>query len=131
MEFVETMRQAHRMCMTYLNNCCQHCPLCDENGNCEMDAFSEKSFDAQALESTIMDWAKKNLEPAYPSWKEWHQATFGKSIFGSCPNEFGCPCPTTPDIADRNDCARCVKQPIPAEIAEKLGIKPVVREGEP
>lgn len=130
MEFSEVMKQARRMCAAYTAGVdCDICPIWYDG--CMLSPCRKSKLDAHWLEKNVMAWAKANPEPVYPSWKEWHQATFSKSIFGSCPNEFGCPCPTTPDIADRNDCARCVKQPIPAEIAEKLGIKPVVREGEP
>lgn len=128
MEFVETMRQAHRMCMTYLSNYCQHCPLCDENENCEMDAFSEKSFDAQALESAIMDWAKENPELVYPSWEEGWKQIFPDALCTPCPANYGKKYKNTSCASV--SCERCRERPIPAEIAEKLGIKPIVKEWE-
>lgn len=112
------------MCMTYLSNYCQHCPLCDENENCEMDAFSEKSFDAQAVESAIMDWAKENPELVYPSWEKAWKSLFPNAKRTPCPNlYFGCEC-------IYEGCPNCAMQPMPAEIAEKLGIKPIVKEWE-
>lgn len=123
MEFSEVMKQVHRMCMTYLGNYCQHCPLCDENENCEMDAFSEKSFDAQAMESTIMDWAKKNPEPVYPSWRDGWKQFCPEAMAIPCPKAFGVKCENTV-------CSYCLNQPMTAEAAERLGIKPIVKAWE-
>lgn len=124
MEFSEVMKQAQRICMIYSDNYCQHCPLCDENENCEMGAFSEKSFDAQALESAIMGWAKENPEPVYPSWEKAWKILFPNAKRTPCPNlHFGCEC-------IYEGCPNCAMQPMPAEIAKKLGIKPIVKEWE-
>lgn len=124
MEFVEAMKQAHRMCMTYLGDCCRHCPLLQDE-NCTMDAFSEKSFDTQAvqkLENVIMDWAKQNPELVYPSWRDgWKQF---------CPEAMAIPCPKAFGVKCENSvCSYCLNQPMTAEVAEKLGIKPIVKEG--
>nr|DAE37240.1 MAG TPA: hypothetical protein [Caudoviricetes sp.] len=128
MEFSEVMKQAQRICMIYSDNYCQHCPLCDENENCEMGTFSEKSFDAQALETAIMDWAKQNPKPVYPSWEEGWKQIFPDALYTPCPANYGKKYKNTSCASV--SCERCRERPIPAEIAEKLGIKPVVKEWE-
>ena len=58
----------------------------------------------------------------YPTWREWQQANF--------PNKSGTirPCEyisyTDAHCDDYKYCGDCANQPIPADIAEKLGIKP-------
>lgn len=130
MEFVETMQQAHRMCMTYLGDCCRHCPLLQDE-NCTMDAFSEKSFDTQAvqkLENVIMDWAKQNPKPVYPSWEEGWKQIFPDALYTPCPANYGKKYKNTSCASV--SCERCRERPIPAEIAKKLGIKQIVKEWE-
>lgn len=129
MEFCEVMKQAHRMCMTYLVDCCRHCPLLQDE-NCTMDAFSEKSFDTQAvqkLENVIMDWAKEHPEPVYPSWDEGWKQIFPDALCTPCPANYGKKYKNT-SCASVVSCERCRERPIPAEIAEKLGIKQIVKE---
>ena len=57
-------------------------------------------------------------ENAYPSWNEVWKQVFPKATCVPCPVcNFGAgECVTS--------CAECRARPIPAEIAEKLGIKP-------
>lgn len=69
---------------------------------------------------------KEHPEPVYPSWEEgW------KQLF---PESSGTPCPANYGKKYRNICCvnvlcvNCKQRPMPAEIAEKLGIKPVAPE---
>lgn len=130
MEFSEVMKQVNRMCMTYLGDQCRKCPLnrCD---NCEMDIYSESRFTAQAaqkLESIATDWAKEHPELVYPSWDEGWKQIFPDALCTPCPANYG---GKYKNISCASvSCERCRERPIPAEIAEKLGIKPIVKEWE-
>ena len=121
-EFAEVMKHVHRMCMEFASYC-RFCPLGNEHNSCGIDAFSDRHFDTQAaqeLENIIMGWAKEHPEPMYPSWTEgW------KQIY---PNAEFLPCAAAFNIDCLGDCPRCREQPVPAVIAEKLGIKPIVKE---
>lgn len=127
-EFVEVMKQINRMCRTYLGDQCRKCPLnrCD---NCEMDIYSENYFTAQAaqkLESIATDWAKEHPEPVYPSWDEGWKQIFPDALYTPCPANYGKKYKNTSCASV--SCERCRERPIPAEIAEKLGIKQIVKE---
>ena len=60
------------------------------------DAFK----DAKLVEEIVMKWAAENPEPVYPSWGTWLAAKFGY------------------------DLREIMYEPIPADIAQKLGIEP-------
>lgn len=126
--FVEVMKQARRMCGSIS---CDNCIL--PRGSDEMciweDAPARLTDEVIAeIEAKTLQWAAEQLEhpeSRYPTWREWQQANF--------PNNSGpiYPC----GFMQRSDmyclnflglggCGACANQPIPAEIAEKLGIKP-------
>ena len=117
-EFVEVMRQERRLCAMYH---CSRCPLNDFNGyNCMM--CPESTVSDTKIEEIILQWAKENPEPVYPSWTEaWEQ------LF---PDGDGIPCRAFFNKKYRiencycSDCIECNNEPMPAEIAKKLGIKP-------
>lgn len=120
-EFKEVMRQAKRMCKEFSYDCAgcgladSHCPLGPIPEN--MDA------DFANVERIVMDWAAKNPEPRYPSWIEWQGANFQMAERAICAAHFM-------DAGDagcyvNGRCDKCREQPIPADIAEKLGIKPI------
>lgn len=119
-EFQEVMRQARRMCGAHLD--CDNCSMRDVIGTAGCP-FLEAYIDrAKQIERIVMDWAATNPEPRYPSWKEWQDANFPKADVkvSPCAYETGkyFKCAT-------HDCDSCRDQPIPADIAEKLGIKPI------
>jgi hypothetical protein len=125
-EFCEVMKQAKRMCKA-LESCweCQmprknkeySCPLCDVNS---------ETGEVEKIERIVMDWAAENPEPRYPSWNEAWRQLFPDAIKGSCPckqhfigREYvGKSC-------YGEGCRECLEQPMTADIAEKLGIKPI------
>ena len=124
-EFVEVMRQAQRMCDTYD---CDHCPLTYESVLCAL--ASDKDLTCSVIkkfESKVMQWAKEHSEPQYPTWKEWQEENFpdiGSKLkpcnfmmAGKWLNIIGGSC-------DCLTCDDCIRQPIPADIAKKLGIRP-------
>ena len=121
-EFCEVMKQKNRMCNTLGINC-PICPihLFDPTLTCA----SKMMHQYEKLESIIMECAKENPEPRYPTWLEWQKSTFPDALRPICPQVF---MPINPHFKDccEIDCADCANTPIPADIAEKLGIKPIV-----
>jgi hypothetical protein len=108
--------------------------MCDSLGSCDecpvRESFTAidcpivyRGVDMTDIEQPVMDWAEKHPEPRYPSW---HDAW--KQLF---PDGQGSPCPTSygmkyePEWCGRDECYKCRNRPIPADIAEKLGIKPI------
>lgn len=69
-----------------------------------------------------MQWAAEHPEPVYPTWDEWQNSVFPDAEIDITPCTFG--------SRDRlncffeKKCSTCNEQQIPADIAEKLGIKP-------
>jgi len=103
-EFTEVMRQWGRLCNQHWeesNNLCDNCVISDI---CDTYAW-ENAENAEAIENAVVAWAKEHPEPVYPTWFEWL-----KSV-GALPME-------------QTMCHRGLEQPIPADIAKKLGIEP-------
>ena len=118
-EFTDAMRQARRMCKTQKD--CESCPIWDTaDFSCKMDTtyYSDDSV----IESIVMQWAAEHPEPSYPTWREWQNSVFPDAEIDITPCAFG--------GRDRlncfleKTCIECMEQQIPADIAEKLGIKP-------
>lgn len=87
----------------------------------------------EKIERDIMEWAAAHLEPKYPSWRDAWKQLFPQACYGMDVN-FDCPCPKyflPYDMVNCNilfepdRCYTCKNNPIPADIAEKLGIKPL------
>ena len=111
-DFVQTMKDWRRMCKTFTTDddesCCEGCPIMaleiDEHG-CDA-IFSEwaDKADWEKVEDVIETWAAEHPEPVYPAWRDWLRSQYPMS--GPY---------TMTDI---------LESPIPADIAEKLGIEP-------
>lgn len=127
-EFVEVMKQARRMCGS---NFCDNCilPRCSDE-MCIWENIPARITDEviAEIEAKILQWAAEHPnppEPKYPTWREWQQEHFRDNATMIRPCVFM-------SKADAHcivymgsyDCCNCVNQPIPADIAEKLGIKP-------
>lgn len=123
-EFQEVMRQFDRMCKA--NAGCYNCPLHEPDGisdNCSIGAFVNGS---ERIEREVMDWAAEHPEPVYPTWEEWLTDMGVFEPLSSNPNMIqknvgqvqlnGIPVYAMPTTK--------VFVPIPADIAEKLGIQP-------
>lgn len=104
-DFAQTMKDWHRMCKAMTDkdshDACSGCPL--EVYGCSpiyegLDTY--KDVDFEVVGERIAEWAQKNPEPVYPTWYEYLTDLYD-SAWG--------------DIYDK-----C----IPADIAEKLGLKP-------
>lgn len=119
-EFVEVMKQARRLCAEQQEiECCVKCPM-QGKGGC-MVAADVENVDYEDAEQRIMQWAAEHPEPVYPSWDEAWKELFPQAKYIPCPElYFGVEC------CDHDDkfCVNCKSRPIPAEIADKLGIRP-------
>ena len=119
-QFTEVMRQARRMCESFSDGHCSECPIGDANVlECGITVTS--GMDCKEVERRVMQWAAKHPEPVYPTWREWQKSMFPDANGHITPCRFG--------SRDRFKCAEktcyeCRAEPIPADIAEKLGIKP-------
>ena len=125
-EFSVVMKQAQRMCAAHESRC-ERCAFGQSDG-CPFHLFRSymKSFDFNEVEHIVMDWAAKNPEPRYPTWNEWYKATFPNSNYHTspCPNMFYKICETG-NYHGEVECYECKNRQIPADIAEKLHIKPI------
>ena len=102
-EFCKVMRQFDRMCKAHAG--CIDCPLAIE---CSISSFIEKP---EYIEREVMAWAAEHPEPVYPTWGEWLMQF----------DVMGRTCQDMPNPYFANDKAA---SPIPADIAQKLGIEP-------
>lgn len=114
-EYSEVIKQFKRMCRyTNRNGSPNDCPLyCKGHGcnisHCRLLAFEDKKF-----QNVVMAWAAEHPEPVYPTWRDallkcglLYEQRDNKS--GSREIK-----PNWPEMA----------KPIPADIAQKLGIEP-------
>lgn len=128
-EFCEVMRQAARMCMLNAQAGCGGCPLNMEYGCKIMHGVLEYGgIDGERpedVERIVMDWAAKHPELRYPTWKEWQDSMFPSSDSPIAPCAFASQESLRCESNDIRTCDECRDQHIPADIAEKLGIKPV------
>lgn len=102
-EFQEVMRQLNRMCSYYPNCEDSGCPIFGECGN--IGSHSSNAKKAMRIEERVMSWAAKHPEPVYPTWVEWFKQ---QNIWRK----------------DADNPALNLYNPIPADIAQKLGIEP-------
>lgn len=125
-EFTEIMRQAKRMCAGGGGMCgANNCPL--DNGYACHLLPDHDGEDYNEVERIIMDWAKEHPEPVYPSWEEGWRQLFPETCHVPCPNNYG-PEYRVPNCMTDAPCTACKSRPMPAEVAEKLGIKPIAPE---
>lgn len=119
-QFTEVMRQVRRMCESFSDGHCSECPIGNAN-SLECGITVTSGMDCEEVERRVMQWAAKHPEAAYPTWSEWQNRMFPDADVDICPCEFG-----SKDRLKCNEktCYQCIAEPIPADIAEKLGIKP-------
>ena len=126
-EFCDVMKQAKRMCEAH--EACYKYPLKDHTamcaGNKSLSCIASKC-DVSELERIVMAWAEKHPGPRYPTWKEWQKANFPNAGTNLCPMAFGI---TNMSACIDISCGECTNKPIPADIAKKLGIKPIGGDG--
>lgn len=124
-EFFEVMKQARRMCGSI---------SCD---NCILPRWSDEMCiwqDAPAkitdkviaeIEAKTMKWAAENPEVRYPTWREWSDKQFPDAYERMRTCAF-----ISKERANcmaQDTCNKCLNQPIPANVAKKLGIQPIAK----
>ena len=102
MTFEETMREWRRMCDTETKEgeaSCGECPFEDRDGMCGF-IFDLDPTKFEEMAGLIKHWSDTHPKVQYPTWGEWFKTVgiFAKHAFDT---------------------------PIPAEIAEKLGVDPL------
>ncbi len=122
-EFKEVMRQARRMCNRIPLHKCGDCKV-HSGKMCLFKRYPVNMTEENAaeLERVVMAWAEEHPEPRCPTWVEWYKANFPDARHDICPNYF---MSNKPLGTCAVSCKKCTNTPIPADIAEKLGIKPV------
>jgi hypothetical protein len=102
-EFQEVMRQVNRICSYYQAKCedsgCLLRNVCGVIGN-----HSSNKKQAMQIEELAMKWAAEHPEPVYPTWYTW------LIMMGA--------------VGSVEDLFSDLQRPIPADIAERLGIEP-------
>lgn len=119
--FQEVMHQFDRMCNA--NSGCINCPLHQNDyysdDECHIGAFVRHP---EKIEQTVMQWAARHPEPVYPTWAEFLK---DNNIIGV---EYTPRASSTTSVSTsyiqtvRTEPA--FYRPIPADIAEKLGLEP-------
>lgn len=121
-QFIEVMRQAKRMCEAFRDGHCNKCPIGNADAlECGITVTSE--MDCEEVERRVMQWAKEHPELGYPTWNEWFRNNFPDEYYNNkriCPMVFG----DGKNCYRETDCDSCRNNRIPADIADKLGIKP-------
>jgi len=120
-EFVQTMNDWKRMCLSYKS--CSDCPMMDEDG-CAHVLCSEGGIQSavpEIQEAVIEKWAAEHPEPVYPTWIEWLKS------MGIIPYLDGRVVKHDYDDNYLNghvNVNEIIFKPIPKDVAEKLGIEP-------
>ncbi len=111
-DFITVMKEWRRMCTACTDEgmkdglgCVKHCMIA-RNSVCG-DIESASNSDIIKAEQTIMQWAREHQEPVYPSWDEWLTEILGLN-----------------EHFTLEEAESAMKQPIPPDIAEKLGLEP-------
>lgn len=105
MDFVQTMKDWRRMCQymseEYGDKSCDRCPL----EGCAAIYEDNWEMDYADVKNKVGAWAAEHPEPVYPTWADWFR-------------QIG--------IAPRTQSVfhKWLLEPIPADIAQKLGIEP-------
>lgn len=115
-EFVETMRKLREMCKGQKN--CRNCTMFIGGLECGA-SLGSPNLPVEEIERRVAQWEAEK----YPTWYEFQVVRFPNHTRWICPMAFGVTCPNN-GAGSVKDCTECRDNHIPAEIAEKLGIKP-------
>ena len=112
-------------CQPQCGKGCDKCPagkLRSANGVCLVRRIAKVDNCEEQIEG-LKAWAAEHPEPRYPTWREWQYSMFPNAGDDMHPCSFlshrECKC------NGWSTCDECRERPIPADIAEKLGIRPI------
>lgn len=125
-EFREVLRQIKRYCDA--QTACKKCELFKVVGEmCPSDLFAEDN--GAGIETMVMSWAEDHPDQTYPTWGEWLESE--GICFSRLKNYSRVAGMSIPQVFEYQIdgetafiCGDKVNSPIPADIAEKLGIEP-------
>lgn len=130
-EFSEVMKQAGRMCASVSCNNCILPRRSDEMCILEDAPVKHTDEEIAEIEAKIMKWAAEHPELRYPTWQEWYSTNFPDFEDYITPCNF-MPMQKVEALMGKRcvdlRCRQCIKLPIPADIARKLGVKPIAKE---
>lgn len=126
-EFVVVTKQAERMCAS---QSCPECPLSSDNNFAKERCETFQVNHPDVYEAVVMQWAAAHPELKYPSWENAWRQVFPEALnrVNPCPRFF-MSSERVGEFCPGRDCADCYTLPIPADIAKKLGIKPIEVDG--
>ena len=114
-EFVQTMKDWRRMCIAANDGPdttkCGNCPM-GESRLCGFEISDIGDYELQEAETFITTWAAEHPEPVYPTWAEWLESKHVITVT------------QIDDYTKKVLPAFYMFSPIPADIAQKLGITP-------
>lgn len=123
LDLIKAMEIANRLCEWMVQkSSCASCPCYnDENEECCFQCWGDIE-DWAEIENRLNEWDKEHPIPQYPTWEEWQKESFPKCQKNiSLCNFVECP----QNAFSFEYCLDvCRQQPIPTDIAKKLGIKP-------
>ena len=115
-EFAKTMKDWKRMCNEMErerpHDACSGCPL--EGYGCPAIYEDNSRVDFADVEKSVTAWATEHPEPVYPTWGEW---LCDMHVVGVQARQV-----PLPKLYYTIESA--MHKPIPADIAQKLGIEP-------
>lgn len=112
-------------CQPQCGKGCDKCPagkLRSANGVCLVRRIAKVDNCEEQIEG-LRAWAAEHPAPRYPSWREWQESVFpdfSRRIDPCVFMDF-----TELKCGEQLTCRACQEMPIPADIATKLGIKPI------
>lgn len=115
-EFQEVIKHFKRMCRyTNYSGLPNECPLYCKGHGCNIDHCRKLAFDDKKFQNVVMTWAETHPEPVYSTWGEWFVS------IGFLPDKWD-------GLTSAYTYVGCVPNllhsPIPADIAQKLGVEP-------
>lgn len=125
LDFVKAMEIARRLCKEFDD--CADCPLRSVGGGLGCAIAADQTGDISEAERRLIEWNKEHPEPQYPTWAQWFEANFCVRKIDLFAQKFETlkPCVFTGEAClPSKTCHGCMAEPIPADIANKLGIKP-------
>lgn len=122
MEICDFLKSWKRMCnsMTEMNGC-EDCPIVKNTHNARCGDMPCEMQDVESITREVEKWAKAHPKPVYPTWREWLEEQ-GVLDIEYVPRTSSTASTTNKYVHTVRTCPSFY-HPIPADIAEKLGIK--------